>query len=862
MVSVLLAAFHASAALELGSPFADGMVLQREREVPVWGTADAGAKVSVSFAGNRVSSVAGSDGRWMVRLPAMKASGESRVMTVGAGSELKRISDVLVGEVWYVSGQSNAECPLWNNAKDGNNPRFRDRNGALTAQMTYRPRVRMCYASNYRTSDTPRERAVFPVKWEAFTPATLAEGHGFSAIGVYFALEIHDAIGVPVGIVGSYWGGTRIEPWIPAEGFASVGIDPASDEISLKNGKGSPRNAEQLPSRLWNEMVNPFAPMAMRGFIWYQGCSNSGDVPVERYTRMMHALYNGWSKKFENPSLKLYFVQLAPWGGGGHPEFQQVQQRFAEAEPNAAMAVINDLGNLTDIHPCDKETVARRLAVHALKRDYGFAEIEDESPKLRSWRIEGDRFVMTFDHAKSFYIYNERYCSQENGFEICGADGVWKPGRIHRFIRHPGNGRMYGGIDGGNVLEVSADGVSEPKKLRYLYSRPWYGSLYNHVCLPLGSFHIDSAGKSGGTVKPPAPPKITDETTTAVVPSERGKVLAEAGDGWNWIDCMKLRLEGRPFADADFYCRLPVEAKTNVVYGTWAMSRCPAGMSLVFTTSSRKLRVRWSLTSSALSMPHMPATGVSGVDLYRRTDDGKWQFVKSGFPRKQRDNEFEVSVAPGRPYRLYLPLYNGLSSLELGVEAGAEVESCALPADVSRKPVVFYGGSVVQGACVSRPGNAWVNIAGRILDTPTVSMGFNGQGKMIPYEAELLARIDAAAYCFLCLGNMTGENYSEEAESFLRRLRELKPNVPIIFGAYHYPQVENPGKHAFAAKLKAKLRKEDPVKWAKFDIVPLEKMCSADCDGTVDGGHPNDYGAYRMAEAFAAAVKNSIGQAN
>ena len=189
----------------------------------------------------------------------------------------------------------------------------------------------------------------------------------------------------------------------------AIGLDIASDKIALTDAKGATRSNVQLPSRLWNEMVNPFAPMAMRGMIWYQGCSNSGDVPVERYARMMHALYNGWSKKFENPSLKLYFVQLAPWGGGCHPEFQQVQQRFAEAEPNAAMAVINDLGNLTDIHPCDKETVARRLAVHALKRDYGFTAIEDESPKLRSWRIEGDRFVMTFDHAKSFYIYNKQF---------------------------------------------------------------------------------------------------------------------------------------------------------------------------------------------------------------------------------------------------------------------------------------------------------------------------------------------------------------------------------------------------------------------------------------------------------------------
>jgi sialate O-acetylesterase len=206
---------------------------------------------------------------------------------------------------------------------------------------------------------------------------------------------------------------------------------------------------------------------------------------------MMHALYKGWSRKFENPSMKLYFVQLAPWASGGHPEFQQAQQRFAEEEPNAAMAVINDLGNLTDIHPCDKEPVARRLVVHALKRDYGFTEIEDCSPVLKSWKIEGDRFVMTFDHAKSFYIYNHKYGSMENGFEICGADGVWKQCRIHRLVGGGSNKTLRGGIDGGNVLEVSADGVTEPVKLRYLYSRPWHGSIYNEVCLPLGAFHID-----------------------------------------------------------------------------------------------------------------------------------------------------------------------------------------------------------------------------------------------------------------------------------------------------------------------------------------------------------------------------------
>ena len=479
-------------ALELASPFADSMVLQQKREVPVWGWAEPGEKVTVEFAGVLVETKAGADGSWKVKLPAMNASKEARALTVRtAGNGEKTINDVLVGEVWYVSGQSNAECPLWFNSKDGNNPRFRDRNGGLIAQITYRPNIRMCYAANYKTSDKPKAKAEYPVKWEPFTPETLAYGHGFSAIGVFYALELYAALDVPIGIVGSYWGGTRIEPWIPASGFASIGFDPATEPLACKDAGGKERFPNQQPSRLWNEMVNPFAPMAMRGMIWYQGCSNSRD-PAGRYLKLMHALYNGWSREFENPDFKLYFVQLAPWGSGGHPEFQQEQAKFAEEQPNSGMAVINDLGNLTDIHPADKEPVARRLVLHALKNDYGFSAIEASSPKLKSWEIKGDRFVMTFDHAKSFYIYNEEYASTANGFEICGADGVWKSCKLHNLIPGKRKVDIRGGIAGGNVIEVSADGVKEPKRLRYLYSRPWRGNIFNQVCLPIGSFEIDA----------------------------------------------------------------------------------------------------------------------------------------------------------------------------------------------------------------------------------------------------------------------------------------------------------------------------------------------------------------------------------
>ena len=468
-----------SAGIRLGAPFADGMVLQSGMKVPVWGSATPGATVTVSFAGQSKAATAGASGAWRVDLDPLKSSRVGRDMTVRAKQPDSQtiLHDVLVGEVWYVSGQSNMECPMWEVS-----PRFRDRNGALVAQMTDKPLVRMCYASNYRASKTPQTSASYPVKWEKFDRKSLGSGHSFSAVGAYFALELYSALEIPIGIVGSYYGGTCIEPWIPAEGFASVGLDPS---------KCVPNQEEiQQPCVLWNEMVNPMVPMALRGFIWYQGCSNVAHP--ELYCERMHALYNGWAEKFENRSLKLYFVQLAPWYSGGHPEFQQAQAKFETEEPNSGMAIINDLGNLNDIHPNEKATVAKRLAVHALKRDYGFGSIRDDSPTLKSWEQKPDRIVLTFDNVDDFYIYNPEYCSPSNGFEICGADGIWKPAQIMNFkkqIRH-GQLRFLGDIDGNRIV-LSTKDIGSPKGIRYLFSHPWYGSIYNEVNLPLGAFAVD-----------------------------------------------------------------------------------------------------------------------------------------------------------------------------------------------------------------------------------------------------------------------------------------------------------------------------------------------------------------------------------
>ena len=490
MFAASIAAAATHAAVTLGTPFADGMVLQRGRSVPVWGWADAGEKVTVTFAGQTRTATAASDGTWRVDLAPMEATKEGRTLDANG----VKVADVLVGEVWYCCGQSNTEFPL-----TGSSPRFRDRQGGLVAQITRKPFVRFAYCSNYKISATPKRKADYKVEWKKFMPENLGVNPSFSAMGVYYALELYSALDIPIGIVGSYWGGTRAEPWTPREGFAAtkgceaeVAYVPATNDFAPErvNGLGYSRQTfRDQPMVMWNEMVEPWAPFAMRGFIWYQGCSNAKDHA--RYATVMHALYNGWSKRFENPDLKLYFVQLAPWGSENIPYIQQAQAKFAAEEKNAAMAVINDLGNLHDIHPNEKELVAKRLALHALKRDYGFDAIEDESPTLKDWKVEGDKFVLTFDHAKSLYVYNADR-SFSNGFEIAGADGVFKPAKIvnrKASVSSKKHTSYLGMLEDAKIV-LTADGVAEPKKLRYLYTAPWFGSIYNEVNLPLASFHI------------------------------------------------------------------------------------------------------------------------------------------------------------------------------------------------------------------------------------------------------------------------------------------------------------------------------------------------------------------------------------
>lgn len=497
----LAAQTTATAAVEFSTPFGDGMVLQRGRPVPVWGTAAPGEAVVVRFAGQEKRTAADAEGRWRVDLDPMPECAEGRDLSVeSAGGDRMAIADVLVGEVWFVSGQSNCELPLV-----GYSPHFSDRQGILVANMTHRPLIRFAKTATGWSTE-PRRELLRRAEWRTCVPENLRKSAAFSAMGVYFALDVFAETGVPVGLVGAYVGSTNIEPWIPREGFDGVpGAEWCRDWRTLPPGTpatnlvvtGHVTALNRQPSVMWNEMVVPWTPMAVRGVLWYQGESNSsrgrddGSDP-DWYRRMMRALYDSWTRAFGNPSMRLYFVQLAPYDDWW--DIQRCQATFADEEPNAAMVTTCDIGNLFDIHPNEKGTIGKRLAALALRHDYGFDDLVADAPVLLRCVADGGTVRLDFSNASGWWLYNANW-SVDVPFEIADEKGDWHPARLVNTVNGFAKSvpsRTQGAIDGGGTLVLAADGVATPTAVRHLRKRPWTGYLYSTDSgLPLGPFEAN-----------------------------------------------------------------------------------------------------------------------------------------------------------------------------------------------------------------------------------------------------------------------------------------------------------------------------------------------------------------------------------
>ena len=325
-----------------------------------------------------------------------------------------------------------------------------------------------------------------------------------------------------------------------------------------------------------------------------------------------------------------------------------------------------------------------------------------------------------------------------------------------------------------------------------------------------------------------------------------------------WFDGQALPLEGRAFSDTEsYYDRLPARAKATVPPSVWGLSHHSAGMALRFVSDAGAFKVRWAVRNKDLAMPHMPATGVSGVDVYRRTPEG-WRFVKNGRPAAVT-NTVDVSVAPNTECLVYLPLYNGTAMIEVGVPKGKTLTAPPPRASGVTKPVVFYGTSITHGGCASRPGLAFTAVAGRMIDAPVVNLGFSGSGKMEMALCDLLAEIDASVYVLDCLWNMPDALVSERAEPFIRALREKRPDTPILLAedCNVFGQAPTP-KARILLSIYEKLRAEDAAKWSKLHYLEAKEMLGHDGEGTVDGCHPNDLGMMRQGTVYGQALQKIL----
>ncbi len=495
--------------------FSNNMVLQRDIPLNVWGWASPGEKITVTFAGQNVTATANKAGKWTVKLKPVKVNRNPDTMSVSGNNKLI-FKNVIVGDVWICSGQSNMQMRV-NNTLNAKQEIASSRNPLIRHAEIFR-----------RTSLYPRGNAYV----QGWSEASPAETGLFTAAGYYFAREIVKETGVPVGLINISWGGTRIEPWIPAEGFKMVpelkNISERIDswysdtesgkknylkyfkelkawlpvaEKAVRNGKTpstrpvapGENNSHQFPTMLFNYMVNPIIKFGIKGVLWYQGEANGKEGGI--YTHKMNALISGWRTLWQQGNFPFYFVQLAnyrtsnpdnPGGGDGWAKLREAQLKTLSVVPNTGMAVIIDIGEAGDIHPKDKQDVGKRLAALALAKDYG-KNIVMCGPVFRNCKIEGNKAVISFDHTGSGLTagcknglapFEETPNAGLKWFAIAGADKKWHRAKA---------------IITGNKVIVSSDRVKVPVAVRYAYTmNPKGANLYNKEGFPASPFRTDN----------------------------------------------------------------------------------------------------------------------------------------------------------------------------------------------------------------------------------------------------------------------------------------------------------------------------------------------------------------------------------
>ena len=355
------------------------------------------------------------------------------------------------------------------------------------------------------------------------------------------------------------------------------------------------------------------------------------------------------------------------------------------------------------------------------------------------------------------------------------------------------------------------------------------------------------------------------------MPSENTKKKPAGKSAIRWVDARVLCIEGQGWKDtAAPYDRFPSRAKSAVPDPVWDLSRNSAGIAVRFVASASEIHCRWQLTSKTIAMNHMPATGVSGVDLYVRLFRGekkqRWHWTGIGRPESQINEAMIAEDIPAGKYEflLYLPLYNGVKSVKIGIPRKAMIISAPARPAGKAKPILFYGTSITQGGCASRPGMAYPAIIGRFLDRPTINLGFSGNGCMDPPVVDLLCELNPAVYVIDCCPNLSPELITERTEPMVRKIRQTHPRTPIVLVANIEYQAS-----AFLPAVRQNYTGKNVALCAAYKrllaagikglyYVPGKKLFGKDGEATVDGTHATDLGFKRIAECLTPVIQRAL----
>ncbi len=490
----------ARADVKLPEVISNNMVLQKDIPLPIWGWADAGEEVSVTLGESSAKATADGAGKWKVTLPAIKTAGGPHEMTVKGKNEIK-VTNILVGEVWAGSGQSNMQWAVQQST-----------NGAQEVAAANFPKIRL-FMIPLVPSGTPAEHV--QAQWVECSPQTVG---GSSAVLFFFGREIHQKLDMPVGLITTAWGGTRIEPWIPPQGYTAIpelagerdkwlgmlngyadALSNHADAIKVYNHAvaaakpgdalpvtpsavttiNHPLNSSGQHTGLYNGMIHPIVPFGIRGFLWYQGESNNGQGM--HYYQMKRGLIEGWRSVWNqegNRDFPFLFAQLAPYNYGPPratdlPGIWEAQTETLKVK-NTGMAVLTDITTISDIHPPNKQEVGRRLSLWALANTYGKTDLVYSGPLYKALAIDGGKAVVSFNHAAGLKASDGKDLSW---WSIAGEDKKFVAAKATIV---------------GDTVVVSAEGVTKPVAVRFGWNQIAEPNLKNGADLPASPFRTDT----------------------------------------------------------------------------------------------------------------------------------------------------------------------------------------------------------------------------------------------------------------------------------------------------------------------------------------------------------------------------------